>query len=817
MSSLPSRLVQATERALPDVIRRRYAAKFGVLLLGVVVLLALGGAAINLETGALVESQTEDQIRGVAESQSSSVSTWVSNKQSTASFLAASIGDRSESTSDREHQRWLEQKLIGLPGDVRALHYVDAADGTVTASTDDELNGVALSNVDDPWTDASGAVVSSGPTGTSEAYKSSNESVIAFVQPVSGSDEYVVLTASLEARSHEFTSPFATGDVKVVGSNGQIILDNRKSSILEEYAATGDATDTSVEAALNGETGYKSVSARTGMEDGQYVMAYTPVTGTEWALLYHVPQDRAFALQSAVSENIALLLALAVGALFVVGVTIGRGTANALSRVAESAEDIAAGEINSTLPETTRVDEMGQLYDSFASMQTYLTTAANQADALADKRFDDPALDESIPGEFGAALEEMGEDIQTLITDVEAARDEAEAAKEDAEAMASALEAKAAEFSDVMDKSAAGDLTQRMATDSDYDAMVDIAESFNEMITELERTVNRIEGFAGTVDSSTETISASAQEVRSASESVSESVQQIAEGADEQNRNIQQVSDEMTDLSATVEEITSSTDEVASKSQQAVNDGESGREYAEQAAAEIEALERKSTEAIEQVESLAEEMERIGEVTTLIDEIAEQTNMLALNANIEAARAGEAGEGFAVVAREIKTLAEETQEATTDIESMIDDIRSRTDTTVEDMQEMGESVDTGKKTVENATDSLTSIVQQVNEANDGVQAISDATDEQAASMEEVVSMAEEVGSISEETSAEAENVAASAEEQTASITEVTEKIQSLSSQATDLKELIDQFETGDAGDGSELGAHGSDGTALTDD
>ncbi len=97
-------------------------------------------------------------------------------------------------------------------------------------------------------------------------------------------------------------------------------------------------------------------------------MAYTP-TFTTAASSHHVPQDRAFALQSAVSQNIALLVALAVGALFVVGVTIGRGTANALSRVAESAEDIAAGEINSTLPETTRVDEMGQLYDSFASIR----------------------------------------------------------------------------------------------------------------------------------------------------------------------------------------------------------------------------------------------------------------------------------------------------------------------------------------------------------------------------------------------------------------------------------------------------------------
>ncbi|MFB6223270.1 MAG: methyl-accepting chemotaxis protein [Haloarcula sp.] len=817
MSSLRGRIVEKTEQILPDTIRQRYAAKFGVLLLCVVLVLAAGGALIHLDTQSLVESQTEEQIRGVAESQASSVSQWTSTKQSTASFLADSVGDQPESTSDMAYQRWLEQKLIGLPGDVRALHYVNAADGTVIASTDDDLTGSSLSSVEAPWTDSGGAIVSSGSTGTSQPYESGDDPVIAFVQPVSGTDEFIVLTASLEARSHEFTSPFATGDVSVVGSDGTIILDNRKASILEQYETSDETADTGVGAALSGKTGYEHVSARTGMEAGQYVMAYTPITGTEWALLYHVPENRAFALQSAVSQNIALLLALAVGALFVVGATIGRGTGRALSVVSETAEDIAAGEINSTLPETERIDEMGQLYDSFASMQAYLTTAADQADALADKRFDDPALEENIPGEFGAALEEMGDDIQTLITNVETARDEAEAAKEDAESMASALESKAAEFSEVMDKSASGDLTQRMATDSDYEAMVDIAESFNEMVAELERTINRIEGFAGNVDSSTDAISASAQEVRSASEQVSQSVQQIAEGAEEQNENIQQVSDEMTDLSATVEEITSSTDEVASKSQQAVTAGESGREYAEQAADEIETIEQKSSEAIEQVEALAEEMERIGEVTTLIDEIAEQTNMLALNANIEAARAGEAGEGFAVVAREIKTLAEETQEATDEIETMIDEIQSRTNLTVDEIQDMGESVDTGKETVESATDALTDIVQQVEEADNGVQAISDATDEQAASMEEVVSMAEEVGSISEETSAESENVAASAEEQTASITEVTEKIQSLSSEATELKDLINQFETDSTGEEGETGVHGRSEAALTND
>ncbi|WP_158853368.1 methyl-accepting chemotaxis protein [Halorhabdus sp. CUG00001] len=792
MSSLRKRFVVAIESALPGVVRRRYAAKFGVLLLGVVAVLVVGGVAIHFQTGGLVEAQTEEQIRGVADSQASSIADWAATKQSTTSFLADSLADQSDSLSSSAHQRWLEGKLIGLPADIQALHYVTTADSEVIASTDDDLTGASLASVEGAWTDSSGAVVASGPTDTSRPYEHDGQDAIAFVQPVSET-ESVVLTVSLEARSHEFTSPFATGDVKVLSADRTILLDNRKASILDQYEATGNTGSESITAALGGASGYERVSAGTGMDEGTYVMAYTPITGTDWALLYHVPAERAFALQSAVSQNIALLVALAVGALLLVGVTIGRGTAQSLATVAQTAGDIANGKIDSTLPETTRVDEMGQLYDSFASMQAYLGTAAEQADALADKRFDDPVLEEDVPGEFGAALEEMGTDIQALITDVEQARD-------DAESMASALEAKASQFSAVMNRAAAGDLTQRMETDSEYEAMVEIAENFNDMIAELETTIDRIEAFAGTVDSSTDTISASAREIKSASEQVSQSVQQIAEGADRQNENIQQVSQEMTDLSATVEEITSSTDEVAAKSKGAVEAGESGRTSAQQAAAEIETIERKSAEAIEQVEALAAEMDRIGEVTTLIDDIADQTNMLALNAAIEANRAGDAGQGFEVVANEIKTLAEETQEATDDIESLIDTVQSRTTDTVADIREMDESVQTGKATVDNAAETLTDIVRQIEQANDGIQAISDATDEQAASTEEVVAMADEVGSISEETAAEAENVAGASQEQTASITEVSERIETLSGQAADLRDLIDQFETGETDD-----------------
>ncbi|MFC4360127.1 methyl-accepting chemotaxis protein [Halobium salinum] len=409
--------------------------------------------------------------------------------------------------------------------------------------------------------------------------------------------------------------------------------------------------------------------------------------------------------------------------------------------------------------------------------------------------------------ESEARLEQVEERTEQ-IQEVEEAKAEAERQREAVEEMAETLERKATEYGTVMARCADGDLTQRMGTESDNESMREIATTFNAMMDDIEGTVVDIQTFADVVADESERAATSATEVREASEQVSESTQEIVVGAERQNEDLLAVADETGSLSASVEEVAAAANQVATAAEAAAARGEDAQQHAREAIEDMNAVERRTVQTVEEVESLDEEMKRIGDIVELIDGIAEQTNLLALNASIEAARAGEAGEGFAVVADEIKGLATEAGRATDDIEGIIDGIVASTEEAVDDMQATGESVTEGVDTVESALEALDDVVEGFEETNQGVQEIDDATADQASSTEEVVGMVEEVASVSEQTTAEASNVSAAAEEQTASVNEVAESVQSLSDRADRLHSLLERFEVDGAAGATDVTAAG---------
>jgi methyl-accepting chemotaxis protein len=530
---------------------------------------------------------------------------------------------------------------------------------------------------------------------------------------------------------------------------------------------------------------------------------------------------------------IGLTIAAFIAAI-VIGLFVASRLTTPIKQLSAASQAMSEGDLTAEVTDHIEDDELGRMSDAFQQMQANLRRVFDEIDtfstnlATGDDALQTRDRQTDFPGTYGdittnldnGATEMVGgfEEIRTASQnlkngslDQDIDTDRAGNYGEILTTFNDGMGALSGSFDEIATASEdlkEGRLDQNL--DTEYPGTYGtVLVNLEDGIDQLSASIASVQQIADDVATSSEETTASVEETETASDEIATSVEEISAGAENQSERLQEVSGEMNDMSATVEEIASSAEEVAATASTAVERSEAGRESSTDASAELDSIKAQADGAAEQVQQLDAKMNEIGEVVEMITEIAEQTNMLALNASIEAARAGEAGEGFGVVANEIKGLAEEAADATTTIEERIEDVQETTDSTVGEIDDMRATVESGAETIEDAVEMFDDIANAVQEAEGGIQEISDATDDQAASTEEAVSMVDEVSSVSQQTAAEASNVSAATEEQAASLSEASEALQEMASLADELNTQTATFEVGTTDGHSQTATTGS--------
>jgi methyl-accepting chemotaxis protein len=296
---------------------------------------------------------------------------------------------------------------------------------------------------------------------------------------------------------------------------------------------------------------------------------------------------------------------------------------------------------------------------------------------------------------------------------------------------------------------AAGDLTVEVVQKSN-DEIGQLAGSFKQMVQNLRETIGQV----GEASSA----------VASSSSEISSSTEQMAAGAQEQTSQASEVASAVEEMTKTIVENSKNANNTAETAKKAKSAAEEGGKAVEETVVGMKRIADVVNKSAETVKALGKSSDQIGEIIGVIDDIADQTNLLALNAAIEAARAGEQGRGFAVVADEVRKLAERTTKATKEIAGMIKTIQADTTGAVSSMEEGTKEVDNGIKLADRAGASLSEIVGMIQNLTDMVAQIAAASEQQSSASEQISKNVEAISSVTNESAAGTQQIARAAED-----------------------------------------------------
>lgn len=306
-------------------------------------------------------------------------------------------------------------------------------------------------------------------------------------------------------------------------------------------------------------------------------------------------------------------------------------------------------------------------------------------------------------------------------------------------AMSASISEAVSEIDNVVDAFSQGDLTRRV-TFTRKDELGNIASHFNKAGEHLREIMLNVEKSVQSVFSAAEALQAISRQISSDSDQESESVQATAAAIEQTTVSITHVAD--------------SSREASHAAADGARVSERGEQTVREAAAEMNSIASSVGESSILINGLNERAHKISSIVSVIHDIADQTNLLALNAAIEAARAGEQGRGFAVVADEVRKLAERTGVATGEITAMIGDIQRETANAAASMETVRTQANRGVQLAEEAASSLSEVKAGSNETRNKIEEIADAMREQSAATTEIAKNLERISVMSESTNRE---------------------------------------------------------------
>ncbi|MBP3951660.1 methyl-accepting chemotaxis protein [Bacillus suaedae] len=325
------------------------------------------------------------------------------------------------------------------------------------------------------------------------------------------------------------------------------------------------------------------------------------------------------------------------------------------------------------------------------------------------------------------------------------------------------------------------------------DELKQLSDSVNSMKNNLKEIITNVSKASKNVSNKSEKLTQSAKEVRDGSEQIASTMQELSSGTENQATNSTSLFEVMEDFEAKIQHANNNGNDMANMSTDVLEMTQKGSQLMHQSVSQMKTIDDVVQTSISKVEGLQEQSKKISTLVKVINDIAEQTNLLALNAAIEAARAGEHGKGFAVVADEVRKLAGQASESAQDITSIVSSIQSETGNVVHSLNVGYEEVNKGRNEIELTGQSFEAINESVTEMATKIQEISASLREIANNSHAMKSSIEEIASVSEESAAGVEQVAASAQQSTSSMEEITRNAMELDELAVDLNNHVKRF------------------------